>query len=111
MPTRTALAAHQVQIHVQNTNNSLQCCPWKNSPLSQRKIKTKALSQEPPDNLHQLSLLWISHSTGKSDSLTGALAMLQPNTGMIYQDNIRTAKDIKIFKSLLKTHFFRQAFP
>ena len=26
-------------------------------------------------------------------------------------DNIRTAKDIKMFKSLLKTHFFRQAFP
>ena len=26
-------------------------------------------------------------------------------------DNIRTAKDIKNFKSLLKTYFFRQAFP
>ena len=26
-------------------------------------------------------------------------------------DNMRTAKDIKIFKSMLKTHFFKWAFP
>ena len=44
MPTRTALAALQVQNYIQTAYNSLQYSPWECSTIPQRKIKTKTIS-------------------------------------------------------------------
>ena len=109
VPTTTALAAHQVQNCVQVINNSLQCCLLKGSSLSQRKIKMKVLSQ----NQQTIDINW--HNSGYPIKQEKSFA----DRGFSYAaakywndipDNIRTAKDIKNFKSLLKTHFFKQAF-
>ena len=70
----------------------------------------KSTFLEPPDNQHHLASLWISDSTKKSFANRG-FSYATPKYWNDLPEHIRKAKDIKEFKSLFKTHFFKLAFP
>ena len=93
MPTRIALAAHQVQNHIQNVNNSLQYCLWKSSPISQRKIKRKALSQ----NHQKININWHNYGYPIQQKKSFADRGFSYAAAKYWNDlseHIRTAKDI-----------------
>ena len=109
MPTTTALAAYQIQNCIQVAYSGIQCCPWKGPTLSHRKVEKKGVSQTTRQSSSIGITLDVPLNKKKSFADRGFSYAAAKYWNDIL-DNIKTAKDIKNFKSLLKTHFFKKAF-
>ena len=102
--------AHQIQNYIQTAYNSLQYSPGKCSTIPQRKIKQKQFPRSTRESTSSGVTLDIPFNRKKSfanRSFSYAAAKYWNDL----PHHIRNAKDIKIFKSLFKTHFFKLAFP
>ena len=80
-------------------------------PSILRKNLNEGIFLEPLDNQHHPALFWTFLSTRKKSFTDRGFSYAVAKYWNDLPECIKKAKDIKHFKSLLKTHFFTLAFP
>ena len=108
MPTTTALAASQIQNCVQAAYSDIQCCPWKGLDHLTEKLKRKEYHRTTRQSL-SISITLDVPLNRKESFANRGFSYATAKYWNDIPDNIKTAKDIKNFKSLLKMHFFKKA--